>query len=191
MDKFYLLQASLPFHRDAIFAILSETGVDTRTIRFLSPTQMEWKAPSSYYAELHRVFSYFRGIALAQVSVLIAHAHTEFEERLLGAALAYFPNAASFPDEVIRKEIGYDNFASYQPIIDLFRPIAKDEELLEAAKTYLACGLDACLAARSLFVHRNTFSYRLNAFFAKTGVDLRDYHNAQLFDIYLQFRGTR
>ena len=191
MDKYYLLQASVPFHRDAVFAILSETGVDTRTIRFLSPTQMEWKGPTAHYVELHRLFSYFKSQSLAQVSILIAHAHSEFEDRLLSAASAYFPNAASFPDEVIRKEIGYDNYASYQPILDLFRPISKDEELLEAGKTYLACGLDACLSAKALFLHRNTFSYRLNAFYAKTGVDLRDYHNAQLFDIYLQFRGSR
>ena len=42
------------------------------------------------------------------------------------------------------------------------------------------------LASEALFVHRNTFNYRLNAFIRESGLDIRDYHNALLLEIYFQ-----
>ena len=192
MDKFYLLQSSSPFPKEGVFHTLSETGIDIRTINFLSPTKAIFKAPASYYPELRTLFAYFKAyVSSAQVSVLICHAHTEFEDRLSDLALAYFPNAASFPNEIIMKEVSYDNYASYSSLMALFRPVSHDEDLFAAAKVYLACGMDACLASKALGVHRNTFNYRLNSILEKTGVDLRDYHNALLFEIYLQFKGKR
>ena len=59
------------------------------------------------------------------------------------------------------------------------------------AGTYLRCGLDASLAANKLIVHRNTFNYRLNAFIARTGLDIRDYHNALLLELYFDLGGER
>ena len=191
MEKHYLVKTTQPFDPTVLFSLLAEAGVDTRTISFSSPTEAEFVAPVAFYAELYQLLKPFHDDIGGSVSILIAHQHTSFEERLLEEALAYFPNSCVFPSDVIMKEVGYDNYDSYGPLMDLFRPISGDFDLLEAAKAYLACGLDACLAAKTLFVHRNTFSYRLNAFVEKTGVDIRDYHNALLFEIYLQFKGKR
>ncbi|HBB05327.1 MAG TPA: hypothetical protein DCZ41_01870, partial [Firmicutes bacterium] len=48
----------------------------------------------------------------------------------------------------------------------------------------------ACLTAETLYIHRNTFNYRLNAFIEKTGLDIREYHNALLLEFYFQFCGN-
>ncbi|MGN1075804.1 MAG: helix-turn-helix domain-containing protein, partial [Candidatus Enteromonas sp.] len=42
------------------------------------------------------------------------------------------------------------------------------------------------LSAQTLFVHRNTFLYRLNKFIELTNLDIRDYHNALLLELYFQ-----
>lgn len=56
-------------------------------------------------------------------------------------------------------------------------------ELMQTASTFVSCGLNASLAAKKLYVHRNTFAYRLNRFIDVTNLDIRDYHNAQYFAI--------
>lgn len=56
-------------------------------------------------------------------------------------------------------------------------------QLMLTAEAFLSCGLNASLAAKKLYIHRNTFSYRLNQFIEATQLDIRDYHNAQFFSI--------
>jgi sugar diacid utilization regulator len=59
-------------------------------------------------------------------------------------------------------------------------------ELMMTAETFISCGLNASLAAKKLYIHRNTFSYRLNQFIEATDLDIRDYHNAQFFSIVIK-----
>ncbi len=59
-------------------------------------------------------------------------------------------------------------------------------ELMITAETFLSCGLNASLAAKKLYIHRNTFAYRLNQFIAVTELDIRDYHNAQFFSMVIR-----
>jgi DNA-binding PucR family transcriptional regulator len=51
--------------------------------------------------------------------------------------------------------------------------------------------LDATLSAKRLFVHRNTFLYRLNRFIELTNLDIRDYHNALFLELYFQLSAGR
>ncbi|MDY0345994.1 MAG: helix-turn-helix domain-containing protein [Bacilli bacterium] len=71
---------------------------------------------------------------------------------------------------------------------DLVRLVKKQfslipRQLMVTAETFISCGLNASLAAKKLYVHRNTFSYRLNQFIEATNLDIRDFHNAQFFNI--------
>lgn len=53
-----------------------------------------------------------------------------------------------------------------------------DKELLNTAFAYLQCNMNASLASKTLYIHRNTFNYRLNKFIEKTSLDIRDYNNS-------------
>lgn len=57
-------------------------------------------------------------------------------------------------------------------------------QLMVTAESFISCGLNASLAAKKLYVHRNTFSYRLNQFIEATNLDIRDFHNALFFNIF-------
>ncbi|MFA7378089.1 MAG: helix-turn-helix domain-containing protein [Bacilli bacterium] len=74
---------------------------------------------------------------------------------------------------------------------DLFYVIKKKidtipRQLMLTAETFVSTGLNASLAAKKLYIHRNTFSYRLNQFIEATNLDIRDYHNAQFFSLVLR-----
>jgi|SRR5690554_1061620 len=58
-------------------------------------------------------------------------------------------------------------------------------EAIATARAFIEHGCNALAAAESLYIHRNTFSYRLNKFIDQTDLDIRDFHNARLFQNYL------
>ncbi len=64
-----------------------------------------------------------------------------------------------------------------------FAKIFEDESMMTTAETFLSCGLNVTLAARRLYMHRNTLIYRLNSLKRKTGLDLRDFDMAVTFEI--------
>lgn len=59
-------------------------------------------------------------------------------------------------------------------------------ELLLTAQAYIKAGLNAKAASDMLYIHRNTFNYRLDKFLQMTNLDLRDYWNAFYFNTYLR-----
>lgn len=59
-----------------------------------------------------------------------------------------------------------------------------NKELIDTAKAYIRCNMNAKLAANSLYIHRNTFNYRLNKFIELTQLDIRNYNNSLLILIY-------
>lgn len=58
-----------------------------------------------------------------------------------------------------------------------------DKEILDTAKAFIECGLNASAASRMLYIHRNTFNYRLKKFIEITKIDVRLVNNA--FLVYL------
>ncbi len=58
-------------------------------------------------------------------------------------------------------------------------------ELIETAKMYLAAGGNAKLAAQALYLHRNTFNYRMKKFEEKSNLKLNDQVQAFFFQLWL------
>ena len=89
-------------------------------------------------------------------------------------------------DEVILKAYLYKNKEIANALEKIFDNI--DEDLLDCASYYLKCNLNASIAANSLYIHRNTFNYRLNKFIEISKLDIRDYKNSLIFYFYLIFK---
>lgn len=118
------------------------------------------------------------------LTVIISHKYGPLEEKLLNKAVAYFPNQCLYLTDMLLKELSFGDYSSFPLLSAEFRNVS--EELMLTAGTFLRCGLNASLTSETLFIHRNTFNYRLNAFIEKTGLDIRDYHNALLLELYFQ-----
>ncbi|MCZ0754961.1 PucR family transcriptional regulator [Anoxybacillus sp. J5B_2022] len=53
-----------------------------------------------------------------------------------------------------------------------------DDDLLETVKVFLECDLNVSLAAKKLYMHRNSLQYRIEKFIEKTGIDIRHFKGA-------------
>jgi len=68
-------------------------------------------------------------------------------------------------------------------------PLIKEEfshvprHLMQTASMLLASDLKASVASERLYVHRNTFAYRLNQFVNLTGLDIRQHDHALVFTL--------
>ncbi len=58
-----------------------------------------------------------------------------------------------------------------------------DRDLRLTARAYLHHNLKVTHAANALFLHRNTFQYRLQKFMSMTGMDLKDFDQAFFFKL--------
>ena len=187
MDKHFLFLASGPIQKSYFLSILSEAGIDPGAVEFSSSSSGSFIAEAKLAAGLDDVMAVLHDDIGASVALLCVHQHTPFEEKLLRDALRYLPNQCVYPTDVIMREMSFGDFSSFAPLVKLFKDVPRD--LMLTAGTYLRCGLDASLAANKLIVHRNTFTYRLNAFISHTGLDIRDYHNALLLELYFDLGG--
>lgn len=189
MNKTFLFLSSSPVPKQAFETALKGAGIATSDLYYSSSTQGAIVLDSSFYPTISSILLPLREDMQGSISFLCAHDDNRLTQKLLKDALAYFPNQAVFPPDVIMKEISFGDYSSYPLLAEEFGKL--DHELLLTAGTYLRCGLDASLSAKELFIHRNTFSYRLNAFIEKTNLDIRDYHNALLLELYFQLSSGR
>ena len=63
--------------------------------------------------------------------------------------------------------------------------VAINQELLHTMSAYLANNANGIKVAQQLYIHRNTWLYRLNKFTRFTGLDLRDFDDAAFFNFWL------
>ncbi|GAB3802981.1 PucR family transcriptional regulator [Virgibacillus kimchii] len=65
----------------------------------------------------------------------------------------------------------------------ILKEFADEEDFLHMLQTFIGCNLNITLTAKELYMHRNTLQYRLDKFQEKTGMDVREFHQA--FTVYL------
>ncbi|MFJ7936147.1 PucR family transcriptional regulator [Sporosarcina sp. NPDC096371] len=53
-----------------------------------------------------------------------------------------------------------------------------DEETLKMIETFVQCNLNLSETSKALHMHRNSLQYRLDRFLEKTGIDIRQFHQA-------------
>lgn len=68
-----------------------------------------------------------------------------------------------------------------------FAKIGRDE--METARMYLETGRNVNASATHLYLHRNTFRYRLNKFIAQTGIDIREIDQGKLMEMWFLLNG--
>ena len=189
MNKHYLFLSNIPVSKKPFEAALKGLGIDLETLTYFSPYEGELILPKESFSSISSVMLPLREDLGGSISFLATHDRGELSKKLLKDALAYFPNQAVFPTDVLMKEMSFADYTSIPLLTSCFSRL--DHELLLTAGTYLRCGLDASLSAKELFIHRNTFNYRLNSFIEETSLDIRDYHNALLLEIYFQVSAGR
>ncbi|MFC3039536.1 PucR family transcriptional regulator [Virgibacillus xinjiangensis] len=60
----------------------------------------------------------------------------------------------------------------------MLREFADDEEMLSTVRIFIESNMNVSVAAKQLFMHRNSLQYRLDKFISRTGIDIRQFHQA-------------
>ena len=67
----------------------------------------------------------------------------------------------------------------------LLTHISNDKELIDSVKVFFQCNLNVSLAAKQLYLHRNTLQYRIDKFIEKTGINIKTFEGAVA--VYMAF----
>ncbi|RBW69354.1 PucR family transcriptional regulator [Bacillus taeanensis] len=62
-----------------------------------------------------------------------------------------------------------------QLVHDYLKNVLDDKELLESIQVYLECNQNVSMAAKKVFIHRNSLQYRVDKFIERTGIDVRTF----------------
>ncbi|ADU29707.1 PucR family transcriptional regulator [Evansella cellulosilytica] len=61
---------------------------------------------------------------------------------------------------------------------EMLSPVIEDQALLDSVKVFLECNMNVSLAAKKMYMHRNTLQYRVDKFIEKTSIDIKQFPNA-------------
>ncbi|MBO1580026.1 CdaR family transcriptional regulator [Bacillus sp. XF8] len=107
-------------------------------------------------------------------------------------------NLFSFLSPYLSKKITHiEQLLSYQLMISLPKEerekytnqllahISNDKELIDSVKVFFQYNLNVSLAAKQLYLHRNTLQYRIDKFIEKTGINIKTFEGAVA--VYMAF----
>ncbi|WP_186579196.1 PucR family transcriptional regulator [Aquibacillus kalidii] len=79
-----------------------------------------------------------------------------------------------------------------ETLIDsILKETKTEEELLNTIHVFLECNSNATLAAKKLYMHRNSLQYRVDKFIEKTGIDVKQFEGAIAVYLTLILRNKR
>lgn len=83
-------------------------------------------------------------------------------------------------------EVFVNKINDKQTILDarsIYNSISKKD--LDTIKTFLSCNANSCVAANELYLHRNSFNYRMNHFVNKIELDIRDFNSLMFINLII------
>ncbi len=184
MNKYFLFLSNSPIDKGYFEESLRAAGGKFEIV-YENPRKGYFVADSTFYGPLEPLLMTMHDDLGIVITVLVSHERKALEEKALREAVSYFPNQALFVTDLLLKEFSFGDFSSLPLLRNEFRGVHHD--LMLTAGAYLRSGMNAIEASKALFIHRNTFNYRLHQFIDATGLDIRDYHNALLLELYFQY----
>lgn len=185
MRRYFLFLSESPLDREAFSTALSCFKVEPE-IEFVSEKGCYFLGDPSLALPVEAALHSLKD---NRIACLISHDQSYFSRKTLSEALGYFPNRVSYLSDIFLRQMGFGDFGYLRELSQIFRGL--DRELLATGSAFLSSGLDIQRAAESLFIHRNTMTHRLDAIYRKTGLDIRDYHDALLLELFLKMSPQR
>lgn len=184
MDKIYLVISDSSIKKKDFENRLNSLSFPY-SITYLSPTRAVISSSEKLFIGLQDLLTNYINYYGIKTSILVAHKACDLSSKCLRTALDILPNRVVFLSDVILKELSKGDTSSLPYLKSEFQEVTINE--LNAAGAFLRTGLNVSDTAECLYLHRNTFYYRLNKFIDKTSLDIRDYHNALILEIYFQY----
>ena len=179
MKRVYLLVSESSLDRESLQKAFASVFA---SLSFPSDKEAVGEGEGDALYALEKGISVYHHETGSNLIVLAVHRFDGFSAKLAHEALSFLPNKASFMSDVILHELRYGDYSSLSFLSALFADLP--QEIMETALEYLRHDRDALSASSSLYIHRNTFLYRMKAFKKMTMLDVRDYHDGLLLELY-------
>lgn len=115
------------------------------------------------------------------LTILVSHQHHSLAQAVLRWMIQKGSLSCRYLGDVLTDRF-LEGDSTFNPLIHQeFKTIPRD--LMLTAIMFIHCGLHAIKTANKLYIHRNTFNYRLAKFIALSGLDIRDYRHALYFEL--------
>lgn len=119
------------------------------------------------------------------LSVCCMHTHCSYSKLIVLTSFKYYKLECVHLSDLFFECIMHQDVTFLKEISKMFEPL--DRDLLNTAFTYVMSGMSSMVSAKKLYIHRNTFAYRLNKINELLNLDIKDYHNAQLLYYYIRY----
>lgn len=117
-----------------------------------------------------------------RMTLVIGFDHELVLGEALAVALDWVPGQITELGDLLILAHHHNDSRLAQAIERVLSSVEKD--VLETARMQLLTGGNGVLAAQLLYIHRNTFRYRLDKFIQQTGIDLREPTLAYALKVY-------
>ncbi|CAM3943806.1 PucR family transcriptional regulator [Alkalicoccus chagannorensis] len=104
----------------------------------------------------------------------------DWETHVFREAAAAFPEKHVYTEQELTLYFMLSTLSeqTLKDIRVLLESVMDDTTLLESIRMYLECNMNVSMAAKKLFMHRNTMQYRVDKFIEKTSIDIKKFANA-------------
>jgi len=181
MLKYYHFQADSPLSEVQLANLLSENYHGDLTIKMVSSNRGYCLAAADFADTLEVLLPLIVSDLGISITFLVCHANDHLSALALAKAALTHKEQCTHLGDLLLDSLLIGDRSLFPEAVKEFDDVP--HEVLVTATVYAACGLNATMASRKLYIHRNTFNYRLAKFTAITNLDIRDFHNAQYFTI--------
>ncbi len=179
MQKYYHFWSDDPLKETQLEALLRDSYRGDLSMVMLSANHGYCVASSDLAETLEVIVPLIASDFGINLTVLISHANDLLAQMALKKAAALHQERCTYLGDILLDELMRGNRSLVPEATKNFRNVPHDEMI--TAQAFVSCGLNATWASKKLYVHRNTFNYRLKKFIDLTGLDIRDFHNASFF----------
>lgn len=121
------------------------------------------------------------GAAYGADSVVSAYSRAVTAQLSQEGAVRHYRDCAM--SELLKKLPGRELKNYFDYLSEGGAVLSLSPELKETARVFLDCDLSVAAAAKKLYLHRNTLAARLDKIRADTGLDIRFFRQAQLYEL--------
>lgn len=182
MDKYYLYKLEDSISAKTIESLIDGFYNDNYTLIAVTNKEGYIIASETFATLVSEAVPTISSDIGTKLVIVCAHVYNEMSKIALDHAFENM-NGFSYLSDVVTDLLLSNYDAIHKIIISEFDAVPR--ELILTASAYLKSGLNALRASEMLYVHRNTFNYRLNKFIELTNLDIRDYWNAYYFNLYM------
>lgn len=183
MIKFYLFKSDHPLDKKTFDNIITSFYQGEFEITYLTDSKGYLVTEERFAYLISETLPIINNDLGTKLVFVCAHTYNEVGEFALDFAFENMHGFNYLSDVII--ELMTKNLETIRRLT-MKEFLFVNHDLILTAQAYLKTGLNAKAASEMLYIHRNTFNYRLAKFIELTNLDIRDYWNAFYFNLYLR-----